>query len=1469
MQDFIGVRYHVLQWISFQRSCCLGARWLVAIFFAGLTTMSLSAWTGIDIGNVGAAGSDNISGATGTVTGSGDDIWGAADAFHFTYQQVTGDTTLIARVTSVDNTYGWAKAGLMVRETLGAGSRNAFIFSGPANNSGFQYRSATDGDSNNFTAPYSWAPLWIKLVRAGDIFTAYQSEDGTSWTTIGSITVPMAASVYAGLAVTSHVNGTLCTGTFDTLSISGELGGWTSADIGSVSPSGSDSMGGGVFTVSGSGADIWDTTDAFHFVYQQVVGDGTFVARVTQVGDTNSNLWAKAGLMIRDNLTPNAPHIMMLATPNSNSGIVYRSTSGGTSTYVTGPYSWLPLWIKLVRFGNTFTGYQSEDGSSWTAVGTAVTINLAANAYVGLAVTSHNNGSLCTAMIDNVSVSSSPPPPPPAQSPSEMDYTGLIQPAVGDHALRVISPTLLELRQITTKEPDPARVTSWDFVDANTNFVAPALTQFVVTANGQPVNVVGVGFKRRVFSVSKRQRDLRIDNAIYLQLAAPITDGQAVVVTNPGGQLWPAAVSYAVTVDPLRYSPAIHVNQEGYIPSLPKKAMVGYYLGGLGEMSVPSSLGFSIVDAKTGATVLSGGTLTTRPDLGFGSTSPPYQNVLQADFSSFNTPGEYYLVVPGLGASLPFLIDDGIAMAWMRTYALGMYSQRSGTPIALPFSRFVRDADHTAPAQVPFNDSDPQFAFTWQTIARYASTAPFDSSPQTSAQQQTAPLLTSEANALYPYVNTQAGTVDVSGGHFDAGDYSKYTINCAELLHYLMFTIDASPGAVALDNLGTPDSGDGISDLLQEAKWEADYIVKLQDTDGGFYFIVYPKNREYESNVSLTNGADGDPQVVWPKNTSVTAAAVAALAEAGSSPAMVHNYPQAAALYMQKATLGWNFLMSTVLGPDGLPIGAIPKYGKTGAYQKLTFYGDNWMHNDELAWAAAAMYAATGNSQYQAQFFLWFPHPDDSSTFRWWWWNMSESWGNAIRSYAFAAITGRLLPSQLDTAYLKLCKDQIIAAGDAALKWSNDNAYATSFPNETKGQNTAGWFFSLDQASDMAVAYLINDPTNPNPNQTAYIDAIVGNMNYEGGTNPVNVTYITGLGLKRQHAVVNQYADNSRRVLAPDGVPIGNIQGGFDYLAPLYANPSYGNELSKLTFPADGAASSPYPLYDRWADTWNVTTEFITVNQARSVLALSVLVAQTSAKSTPWTSGTAQITVPTTVVPLGAPTTLSVQAPGFDLTNARIVWEARDQQPAFGSTYTISPINNGPQWVEVEVEWPDGRRVFAASTFTANSPVINWVNGALPAGAVPSADGGDAWTWVTSNPTPFSAPAAHQSNSAAGEHSHWFASATAPLVISVGDNLFAWVYLDPANPPSEVMLTWNDGSADHRAYWGANDISWGTNGTASQFNAGPLPATGQWARLVVPASAVGLEGSTVTGMGFTLFDGRATWDVAGKASADN
>ncbi len=1098
---------------------------------------------------------------------------------------------------------------------------------------------------------------------------------------------------------------------------------------------------------------------------------------------------------------------------NTGKGSLTSSSTGGT-TGDTG------------STGNTGSTNTDGSGSSTNSDGGTTSTNGSSNGGTG-------QPPIVTPPITN------PPPTNPATPTSltnvlsflhaaSADDVACLIPQPGDYTLHVITPTLLELKVINTAPYSSTTPSSLNLVDGSFNFLPPSAGLFAVTANGQSVSVQAVGFKRRVMYAPLYRYDLRIDNNVYLQLSSPISDNQVIKVTNPNGNLWSASTGFTATVDPLRFSPAIHVNQEGYMPTYSKKAMVGYYAGSMGEVTIPASSGFKLVDANSGATVFTG-TLTARPDSGWNYSPLPYQKVYEADFTSFTTPGQYRVVVPGMGASLPFNITDGVAMAFARTYALGLYNQRCGTAVSLPYSRYTHDACHTAPATIPWPPQN--FGWTWQTISNYSLITNPDN------PQQTAPKINAN-NLLFPYVNT--GTVDVSGGHHDAGDYSKYMTDSAQVLHTLIFAVDSLPGVAQLDNMGIPESGDGISDVMQEAKWEADYIAKMQDADGGFYFIVYPTTREYESDVTPDHG---DPQIVWPKTSTATAAAVAALAECASSPAFKAAYPQVAAAYLAKAKLGWTFLTN-----------AIAKYGKNGIYQKITHYGDNFADQDELAWAACEMFIATGDQGIHNTLKSWFD-PSDSKTWRWGWWHMAECYGNAVRSYAFAAKSGKLPASALDPAYLTKCQNEVIAGGDMELGFSQASAYGTSFPTQTKAVQGAGWYFSQDQAFDMTVAYQLN----PKPE---YMAAIIANMNYEGGCNPVNLCYLSGLGWKRLRDVVSQYAENDRRLSPPSGEPVGNICSTF---SSLWTYPN--NAINQFSYPQDGGANQ-MPFYDRSGDSWNVTCEFVILNQARALSSLACVAAQTSLKSQAWKAPTAQITV-TPVDPTTGAVKFSLSAPGVDLTGAKTVWETRDAFPMMGDTFTFTPLVNDTQWVEAEATLPDGRRVSAATTFAATTPTVTWLDDSVPAGGQAAGDGGDpwAWNWVNSNPSPESGTYCFQSAIVAGSHQYLFHDATATMNVPTGATLFTWVYLDPANPPSEVMLQWNDGSSwEHRAYWGANNLTYGADGGVTRHYVGALPPLGQWVKLAVPASAVGLEGKTVNGMGFSLYGGRASWDNVGETT---
>jgi hypothetical protein len=830
-------------------------------------------------------------------------------------------------------------------------------------------------------------------------------------------------------------------------------------------------------------------------------------------------------------------------------------------------------------------------------------------------------------------------------------------PPVGSYQLRVLTPTILELTLVTTKPPDPAPVSQWDFVDAGGQCHLPDGANFVVSANGHPVQVKQVGFKRRILYAPLKRRDLRIGNYLYLELASGIGESQIVEVQNPGHNFWPPNLRFNATNDPSRWSPVLHVNQTGYLPDLPKQAMLGYYLGSLGEMDLESNgvTKFQIIDARSGREVYQGA-LRTRPDQGF--PYPSYQQVLEANFTDFKTPGEYRLSVSGLGVSCAFLIDDAVAGAFARAYALGIYHQRCGCANELPFTRFIHGPCHLAPAEVP--DMSARFASVNHSLEK--ETADYRDNPR-----HTAPRLENVDASLYPFVNR--GPIDVQGGHHDAGDYSKYTINSASFIHQLVFAADVFPGVAGLDNLGLPESGDGKSDILQEAKWEADFLAKMQDADGGFYFLVYPRNREYENNVTPDHG---DPQIVFPKTTAVTAAATAALAQCASSPTFKKQFPEAAALYLTKAKKGWQFLER-----------AIAKYGRDGAYQKITHYGNEFMHDDELAWAACEMFLATGDPAFQQKLLEWL-HPADPATRKWGWWRLYDAYGCAIRSYAFAARAGKIRRDQLNRFLLEECEAEIAGAGEDQLNRARHSAYGTSFPDETKRAGTAGWYFSSDAAFDLAVACQLDYPVMNDP-RPAMRAALISNLNYEEGCNPVNITYLTGMGWKRQRETVDQYAQNSRRQLPPTGIPLGNIQAGIGWLD------LYQKEPEELAFPSDSAAQ-PYPFYDRWSDSFNLSQEFVIVNQARALGYLSWLMAQTSLKNQPWKSATAEIT--------NTAATCALSAPGLDLRGARIVWEAQGEEPAFGQSFVFTQAARGPHWVEAEAQWPDGRRVFAATVLT-------------------------------------------------------------------------------------------------------------------------------------------------------------------------
>ncbi len=152
-----------------------------------------SPWLHADIGNISLPGDATYATAADTfiMSGSGDDIWNGADAFHFAYQTLHGDGELIARVQSLTPTDPYTKAGVMIRESLDPGAKNAMTTLMSSQGTQLQYRDTTSGASVFIDGPNFAAPYYIRIRRQGDVITSFVAANSGAWQQIGSVTLPM------------------------------------------------------------------------------------------------------------------------------------------------------------------------------------------------------------------------------------------------------------------------------------------------------------------------------------------------------------------------------------------------------------------------------------------------------------------------------------------------------------------------------------------------------------------------------------------------------------------------------------------------------------------------------------------------------------------------------------------------------------------------------------------------------------------------------------------------------------------------------------------------------------------------------------------------------------------------------------------------------------------------------------------------------------------------------------------------------------------------------------------------------------------------------------------------------------------------------------------------------------------------------------------------------------------------------
>lgn len=179
---------------------------MILILFSSLSfASSISSWQQKDIGQANFPGNavevlDII-----TLTGSGNDIWGAQDDFYYVYLPITGNASITVRVLNVENTHAWAKGAIMFRETLDSGAKNVALDYSAHQHVALQWRTNTDAGSNYWGKQVGDGPVWLTLTREDDTFTGHYSLDGINWQLTTEKTIPMSEDIYLGLAASPHV----------------------------------------------------------------------------------------------------------------------------------------------------------------------------------------------------------------------------------------------------------------------------------------------------------------------------------------------------------------------------------------------------------------------------------------------------------------------------------------------------------------------------------------------------------------------------------------------------------------------------------------------------------------------------------------------------------------------------------------------------------------------------------------------------------------------------------------------------------------------------------------------------------------------------------------------------------------------------------------------------------------------------------------------------------------------------------------------------------------------------------------------------------------------------------------------------------------------------------------------------------------------------------------------------------------
>lgn len=739
----------------------------------------------------------------------------------------------------------------------------------------------------------------------------------------------------------------------------------------------------------------------------------------------------------------------------------------------------------------------------------------------------------------------------------------------------------------------------------------------------EPMQVQAAGLDRAAVGVTDSGRGAVVESRLHLLLPQAMRPGQAYeldlssLAAASGVGLADPTVTLHFDADAV--SSSLKVNQVGYLPTATKLAFVGNWLGDLGPMPVDAP-DFEVVAVDTGAVVLSGGlVLRAAHDLKSG------EDVYTADFTALTTPGRYRLRVPGIGVSHPFRIaEDVYADVWRTTMRVFYHK---------------RNTDLTAP------HADPGFERT-------------GIDPLLDAVHH--PIL-----AEYPLSVGEAPFArrPITGGWFDAGDYGQYIHNAAPVWGLIGLAMDLAPAGHFTDGeLGIPESGNGIPDILDELRWGMDWAMQIQDSDGGVYWRV--------SSASWDMGLPADvsePRFLYEKTTRATAqfAAMAAIYARLIAP---YDAAEANAA-LAAAEQAWDFAdTAPVYPPEGELYQNPTDYPGGGTYAVRSAKPD-------LLWAAAELYRSTGIQAYQDAYRTLLEQVSVDLS--------AAPYG----TFAHWAMTQAGHPGR-DILLVESARRAVMIAADTKLARAAQDAYRS--PKHPAIELTGWGNFSLSPIDALALLqghHLIGEPV--------YLDAALQALDIILGANPQAQVYLTGIGADPVQDPLDRISLNDANPAPLAGLAVGGPTWHLNASREPFisVNAAYWPP-AQPDVNADGEPdyAGAYPVQRRWIDDHElIAMNETTVREWAAVAMAFGLVRDGTALPEPaadyaWAPGTGGSTtlyrlgdLPATDVPLVTPAQITAFGPAaLDASDAHIAALTLEQVAALdapNSRYWVARLS--------------------------------------------------------------------------------------------------------------------------------------------------------------------------------------------------